>query len=63
MKLSRKIIEENKLKTNPLIYKIKNTIYAETIYGSFVDINESGMHQQKNALSKKELIKIGYKKQ
>lgn len=41
-------------------WKKGNTTYVETIYGSFVDKDEYGMVQQKNAMSRKELIKYGY---
>ena len=66
MKLTQEEITINGLKKNPIIYrkisKHGTTIYAETIYGSFVDLKEDGMCQQKNAMSRKELIKYGYKR-
>lgn len=67
IKLSQKEINANNLKQNPDIY-IKNSssgkrVWAETVHGSFVDLSEYGMTQQKNAMSSKELIKYGYKKQ
>lgn len=45
----------------PKQYKKGNTIYIETVYGSFVNKDEYGMAQQKNAMSEKELKKYGYK--
>ncbi len=41
--------------------KYGTSTYEITPYGSYVDINEYGMAQQKNAMSHKELIKYGYK--
>jgi len=41
--------------------KYGTSTYEITPYGSYVDINEYGMAQQKNAMSYKELIKYGYK--
>ena len=40
---------------------IYETIYELTRYGSYVNVKEYGMVQQKNAMSYKELIKYGYK--
>lgn len=40
---------------------IYETIYEITKYGSYVNIKEYGMVQEKNAMSYKELIKYGYK--
>lgn len=60
--LTEQEIEENNLKPNPIIYTKGKTLYAETIYGSFVDVDEYGMVQQKNALSEKELKKYEYVK-
>ncbi len=37
------------------------TIYERTKYQSYVNIDEYGMVQQKNAMSYKELVKYGYK--
>lgn len=43
------------------VYENKHgTVYVETIYGSFVDIKEDGMSQQKNAMSSRELKRAGY---
>lgn len=40
---------------------IYETIYEITKYGSYVNVKECGMVQQKNAMSYKELVKYGYK--
>lgn len=44
-----------------MISKHDTTIYERTKYGSYVNIDQYGMAQQKNAMSYKELIKYGYK--
>lgn len=61
MILTQKIIDENHLKQHPKIYSKNGIYYGETIYGSFVNLAEYGMAQQKNAMSEKELIKFNYK--
>jgi len=43
-------------------YKKGSTVYTKTKYGSYVNENDYGMVQQKNACSEKELIRAGYKK-
>ena len=42
------------------VTKHGTTTYERTKYGSYVNINECGMVQQKNAMSYKELVKYGY---
>lgn len=37
------------------------SIYIKTIYDSYIPKNMDGMAAQKNALSYKQLIKLGYK--
>jgi len=43
------------------VTKHGTTTYERTKHGSYVDIDEYGMVQQKNAMSYKELVKYGYK--
>ena len=40
---------------------IYETIYELTRYGSYVNVKDYGMVQEKNAMSYKELIRYGYK--
>ena len=41
--------------------KVYVTIYEQTQYGSYVNVAEYGLVQQKNASSHKDLVKYGYK--
>lgn len=49
------------VKVNRRKGQLYKTVYERTKYGSYVDISEYGMCQQKNAMSLKELKKYGYK--
>jgi predicted RNA-binding protein with RPS1 domain len=52
----KRMVQRTKVGT--IVYE---TIYEITKYGSYVNVKEYGMVQEKNAMSYKELVKYGYK--
>ena len=58
---TKKILYGNLPKRMIKLTKSGTNIYEITKYGSYVNVAEYGMVQQKNAMSYEELIKYGYK--
>lgn len=56
MRNPKRMVQRTKVGTT-----VYETIYEITKYGSYVNVKEYGMVQEKNAMSYKELIKYGYK--